>query len=257
MVIALSIPALAWSGCKGDPPPEPEPDPTELTVEVVLMNNGESIALQDEFFDSEGNHVRLLALKFYLADISLKQSDGTYHEVSEIELFDFKPLDESVNTPQWERGYTYEVPAGDYTAIRFGLGVPGELNGMDPAGYGNEEALSIYSNMYWSWASMYRFVILEAQMDSLGGVNFDHDLIFHTGLDELYRADIELPVAFNVEEGTASTIQIGIDWNTLFHNGEQAIPIESAHITHTTDNTEEFELAKQFTDNFVQALHIP
>lgn len=243
--------------CKETPPePEPEPEKATVTIRTELVQNGVSKELDEVFTDGEGNAARLVALKFYLADLTLVDDGGNSIELSEIELFDHKPIDSEINTPQWEHSYTYDVEEGVYEELRFGLGVPGDLNGIDPATYSNDEALSIYSNMYWSWASMYRFIIMEAQMDTTGGNALDHDLIFHTGTDDLYRGGIVRSVMIEAVEGEDSEIVLEIDWDKLFYDGPESIDINSEHTTHTTDTPEDRDLAIRFTENFVDAITV-
>jgi len=255
-LFALSI-LLNFGACKEDPPaPQPvEKDPI-VSIRSELVSQGSVYSIDDEFTDAEGNRVKLVALKFYLADITFIDDNGGRAAVSEIELFDHKPIDAAITTPQWPNVYSYTLPKGTYSAIEFGLGVPGDLNGIDPATYDNDEALSIYSNMYWSWASMYRFVILEAKMDTTGGDNFDHDVIFHMGLDQLYRPNIERKVLFSAEMDSESEVVLQLDWEMVFYQGDEAIDIRSENITHTADNAEDLDLAARFTNNLVQAISV-
>ncbi|MEQ9186458.1 MAG: hypothetical protein RLP15_01910 [Cryomorphaceae bacterium] len=252
-----SAAVVTLSACKGSPP-EPEPIEEEplFTLKTELVNQGEVVEIDDVFTDVSGNKVKLVALKFYLADIELIDDDGKKKPISSIELFDHKPVDESISTPQWSDEYSYTIPQGNYASISFGLGVPEDLNGIDPATYDNDEALSIYSNMYWSWASMYRFVILEAKMDTSGNGVFDHDVIFHTGLDELYRPEIERTSMFSATLNSESELTLRLDWNKLFYSGEEEIDILTENATHTTDNPEDLDLAVRFTTNFTQALSV-
>lgn len=248
---------VTLNGCKGSSPePEPMEEDPLITIKTELVSQGEVVEIDDVFTDASGNTVKLVALKFYLADIELIDDDGKKHRLAAIELFDHKPVDESISTPQWPNGYSYTIPQGDYASISFGLGVPEDLNSLDPATYDNDEALSIYSNMYWSWASMYRFVILEAKMDTSGSGVFDHDVIFHTGLDELYRPDIERTAMFSADLNAESELRLQLDWNKLFYSGEEEIDIRTENTTHTTDNPEDLDLATRFTNNFMKALSV-
>jgi hypothetical protein len=247
-----------WASCKNGPvdPPIPEPAAPVVTLSAEMMNQGEALGLNEVFFDDKDCSGRLVVLKYYLAHIDLKRDDGSYHRCADIELFDHKVVNPNLTTPQWSNQYAYEVPEGNYTALRFGLGVPGDLNGIDPSSYDNADPLSTYSNMYWSWASMYRFIILEAKLDTAGGASYDFDVVFHTGLDSLYRDNIELPVIFSIAKGDTQTITLEIDWNTLFYGDGEEIHLTQEHVTHTTDNAEEFDLARRFTDRFVGAIQV-
>jgi len=254
LIYLIPVALLMISSCKEDPPkPEPQ-DPPVLRISTALMNDGQEIELNDEFLDGAGNRVKLVALKFYLANMEMIDDGGNAYALSEIELFDHKPFDDALSTPQWVNEYELEVKDATYQKIKFDLGVPPALNDDDPATFDNNDPLSVYSNMYWSWASMYRFIILEARMDSTGGTNFDHDLIFHTGLEDLYRTGIELPAMFSIDSSEVKELKINIEWDKLFYDGAEPIVVRQENITHTTAGPEAFNLAERFTENFIVSL---
>ena len=252
---ALAIAGFSFSGCGGDGElPEIKVAEPQLALSFRLSLDGQDLALNQTFIDEEGNNVKLVAFKFYMADITLKGMDGQ-ELVSSMELFDAKPFDATISTPQWLDEYDFDMPEGVFKSIEFGVGVPADLNSVDPSTYSNEDPLSTYSNMYWSWASMYRFIILEAKMDTTGGDNFDHDVIFHTGLDALYRSGITRDVDLSFAIGEQESLALTADWNDLFYHFDY-INLKAESSTHSTDNPTEFELAERFTDNFIQAIRV-
>ena len=109
--------------------------------------------------------------------------------------------------------------------------------------------------MYWNWATMYRFIILEAVADT-GSGDYDHDLLFHTGLDDLYRTSEVYTIDVNVDANATKKITLSLDWNDLWYNGQEEIDVRSEHITHTTENNEDFDLARRLTENFLQGLSV-
>ena len=102
---------------------------------------------------------------------------------------------------------------------------------------------------------MYRFIILEAKVDTNGGDNFDHDVIFHTGLDDLYRSNIARVYTDEFTVGENQKLDMIVNWNDLFYRYDY-INIKQESVTHSTDNQTEFELAERFTDNFVKSITI-
>ena len=246
---------LTFSGCGGDGDlPEIKVAEPSLSLSFQLSHEGQDVALNESFIDEEGNNVKLVAFKFYMADIKLNAVDSE-ELISSMELFDAKPFDASISTPQWRDVYEFDVPEGVFNRLEFGIGVPADLNGVDPSTYSNNDPLSTYSNMYWSWASMYRFIILEAKIDTTGGENFDHDVIFHTGLDDLYRSGVERDIDLSFSIGEEQSLSLTVDWDNLFYHYDY-INLKGESSTHTTDSQTEFELAERFTDNFVKAIRV-
>jgi hypothetical protein len=248
---------VALSGC-GDAtpinPPQP-PEVAEVTLSFELFNGTDPVAFQEAFTDEGGFQHQVLTLKFYLSNVELIKSDGGSVVLDDVILFDYEPEDETVNNPEWTRTSSATIPPGEYSGIRFGLGIPATLNDEDPTTFANDDPLSTFSNMYWNWASKYRFIILETATDT-GSGNFDHDILIHTGLDELYRESPVYPINMVLESGDRSTLHLELDWNAIWYNSEDVIPIKTEHITHTTDTPEDFDLAKRFTDNFMAGLNI-
>ncbi len=252
---ALALVGSALSGCRGDGDlPGIRKEEPSLALSFYLSHNGQQVALNESFIDAEGNNVKVVTFKFYMAEINLVSSEQA-QPISEIELFDQKPYDAGILTPQWRTEYVFNAAEGVYDGIAFGIGVPGGLNAIDPATYNNEHPLSTYSNMYWSWASMYRFVILEAKVDTTGGENFTHDVIFHTGLDSLYRSGLSREINLEFTIGEKQHLALSVDWDDLFYTHDR-IDIKKESVTHSTDHIEEFILAERFTDNFVQAIKV-
>ena len=256
IVLLIAIAAgFSLSGCNdGDALPEIKKAEPSLTLSFHLAHNNDALDLNEAFIDEQGNNVKIVAFKFYMANITLK-SNSSEVLLSDMELFDQRPFDASISTPQWRAEYSYDVEEAVYDSLVFGVGVTPALNQIDPTVYSNNDPLSTYSNMYWSWASMYRFIILEAKVDTNGGDNFDHDVIFHTGLDDLYRSNIARLYTVEFTVGENKKLDMIVNWNDLFYRYDY-INIKQESVTHGTDNQTEFDLAERFTDNFVKSITI-
>ena len=110
--------------------------------------------------------------------------------------------------------------------------------------------------MHWTWATMYRFIILEAKADTTGGENLIYNVLFHTGLDSLYRSNLNFEFDLEINDFERDTLHIDIDWNQLFYLGDDAIDLKKESVTHTTDTPEDFDLAQRFTNNFIDAISL-
>jgi hypothetical protein len=251
LLFALNT-AFKLSGCKEPDPIDPPDMPQKATLHLSFdfLNGSSPIAYQEAFTDVRGMQHKLSTFKLYLSDIVLVKTDGSTYNLSDVLLIDYKPVNPDLINPQWDKQYEFDVPIGDYQEIRFGLGVPPDLNEEDPTTFSNDHPLSVFASTYWNWASMYRFIILETASDT-GSGSFDHDILIHTGLDELYYTksiDFE-PVS--LEANKPMHLSLSLDWNKLWWNSDDEIDLKTDHITHTTDTPEDFELAKRFTLNFL------
>jgi len=252
--VVLAISAIVLSGCKSSVPEFElvEIDPF-IVIDFQFVNGeGEHVELNEQFTDLIGYRVDPLEFKYYLSNLTLS-GDAISHKMADIELVNHQKNDPNAEGPQWGSSFKYQVPAGQYNQLSFGLGVPADLNESDPANFASEHPLSVYSNMYWAWATMYRFVVIEAKIDTNGGSDVNQALAFHTGLDDLYRPFVEVPVDLDLKSFEKDTLVIEVDWNTMFHYGESPIHLKLQSVTHTTDTQEEFDLAERFTDNMIHA----
>jgi uncharacterized repeat protein (TIGR04052 family) len=115
-------------------------------------------------------------LQFYVSDISLLRSDSRWERLQlipdqrwqseQVALLDLKG-------PQSERHsqVTGRIPKGSYTAVRFSVAVPFELNHQNPL---TAKAPLNRGELFWSWQSGYKFLRLEL-------TDQEHAGAFHLG----------------------------------------------------------------------------
>ncbi len=255
--ILILLAFLSVSGCKNTVPEfELYPIEPTLVLDFHVLRNGEEVALDQHFIDQGGFNVNLIALRFFISNIQLTNADGAETTISDAEFVDFEPIDTNKNNVQWGKAPKFYIKAGNYKKLTFGIGLPPNLNAGDPTLYENADPLSTYTFMHWTWATMYRFIILEAKADTTGGENLDYNVLFHTGLDSLYRSDLSFDFNLELQDFERDTLHIDIDWDKLFYTGADSIDLKKESVTHTTDTPEDFSLAERFTNNFVAALSL-
>jgi uncharacterized repeat protein (TIGR04052 family) len=133
---------------------------------------------------ASGTEYTALDFRFYVHDVRLVRPDGTEVPVEleadgvfsdgEVALLDFEDGGEcdGGNAPTHIelRG---TVEAGEWTAVRFTLGVPAGRNHLDSA---TAPAPLSYSSMFWGWMDGYKFVRVEGRSAGLPG-----GTLFHLG----------------------------------------------------------------------------
>ena len=232
LLAALFSTSVFFTSCDKDNDPE---DGT-VTLRVNFKAQGNDIGLNESFAYNGADH-QVSKIKMYLSNVTLVCDCGTRRNLSDVVLVD---SENEVYT------FDFEVPQGNYTALEMSLGLPEDVNASDPAMFDAEHPLSAVQNMYWTWASKYRFLIYEGRVDSTQSDNFDHLLVYHTGADTLYRELESIPLNLDVSGEGQYTIDVNFDLQNVLYRASDPINVFVDDATHTMDD---MELARRITDN--------
>lgn len=234
-----------------------EEDPTEQTVKfnLNLEVDGDPIGLNEEFVNVSNYRVLFSDMKFYLSNIRLLKTDGTYHDLSDIEFF---------TATDNQLSQSYIVPVGLYEGVEYSWGVPAELDSPDdpdfdisiyPAGH----PLNEDNGMYWSWAAGYRYMVIDGRYDT--DANSTDPLIetfsYHPGRQILYRT-VTVEQELNYDGEVTRNININLDMNKIFSNGTEVIdPAEPLENGLGGGNASTFgpEFMEVFMDAFETSLN--
>jgi hypothetical protein len=187
--------------------------------------------------------IQFTHMSMFISDLSLYDQSGD-ETLDDIELVDVS----FSNLPSAEAGYTMTltgVPARTYDGIKFGMGVPPDINQMKPADFPSSSPLSL-TGYYWAGWQSYIFMKTEGHLDSLGNGPFDTGFALHTGSDELFRI-LNGPVPIVIEDGKETVLNIGIDYKKLL----AGVDIKGHPQNHTPQDTS--ELVK-IVNNFTSAI---
>lgn len=226
------------AGCK-----DPEAAIGTLNLSSKAMWGSEEMQIGEVYEDSFGRPILVEQFRMYISNITAIQDDGSEWVIEDIEQFNF--------AESWSMAAT--LPAGNYTGLKIGLGVPEEINAdQDPAQYATDHPLSVQSaeGMFWTWNSGYIFTKFEGKTALDGDEqNMTDSYAFHVGSDNFYRT-VEINKAFTIGEDDASAeMQFHCD---QFLDGENdTIDLSQDFITHTMDN---MPLANRFTALFTEAI---
>jgi len=222
-------------GCVHEPPV-----PAASTVELKfnLHWGNEAFEVGGVYTDALGHHVRASTFKAYFSEIALVNAEGLETPISNIEIVDF------AENPV----ITATIDPGDYSALRFGLGVPEAWNkDVDPINYESDHPLSAVgagASMFWFWNTGYIFMKFDGQTDLSGGdpVDLADPFAFHCGDDFLFQ-EHNFAKEISLEyEGTQELI-IDIDVAKFLSSPDDTIDLEVDFLTHTAGNP---ELAERF-----------
>jgi hypothetical protein len=146
--------------------------PTELKVN--LMVGQEPLKFGNTYQTPTGFSYQIDLLKFYISEVALVRADGTEVKVDGLALADFK----KDGPTQGVSIMKLDLPAGEYSGLRFNIGVPRELNHQDASL--QKAPLGVDSGMYWAWNPGYIFYRLEGRVMLPQG---EQKWVVHMGTD--------------------------------------------------------------------------
>lgn len=242
--------SLTLSACKKED--EENCDPVtdgSLRVNVTSYFNNEAFAVGNVYTNTNGYRVRVDDFKFYLSELYAIQSDGTEIELKDIDL---------INLVSGVESMSFILPDGDYSGIRFSIGVPEAFNkDQDPTQYPNDHPLSVNGaqGMFWTWNTGYIFMKVEGKADLEGeeGNDLLSPFAFHCGEDLLFRTHVFNNNAFSIQKGQVVDLDIRFDVDRFFYSQNDTIDIAIDNLTHTSGNP---ELAERFTELFNNAISV-
>lgn len=207
-------------------------DTAKLNLSFKANYGGETLIIQEKNYNYLGKPIRFSKVNFYIADLVAVNNDGET-ELSEIQYID---LTQTHKTPiDAEQGTVMSfsnVPVGTYNQLRFGVGVPADLNKTNPSDYSTTHPLGAdNSGEYWEAWDSYIFAKIEGQYD-VDGDGFDVDDIsfaYHTGgRADLYES-IELDNNLVLRAGETTDLVFDLDIEQLFKQGQGDLIALSAH----------------------------
>ncbi len=207
---------------------------TTATVDFRATYDGADLAIQSIAYDyPTGAELKTTLFQYYVSDLELLPADGAPPvRLSEIELIRYESANDAAVTTR-----SYDVPVGEYRALRFGLGVKPSLNAQDPNNFAADFILN--ENEFWNASARYVFAKIEANADLENDGTFDTGLTYHLGSDALYTTitfngtisldgtnDPRLTVVADVLKALASENEVfditDVDRQRV-HGGNQAI----------------------------------
>ncbi|WP_179351969.1 MbnP family protein [Winogradskyella vidalii] len=234
---------VAFMSCSSD---DDNPVANNVTLEFNNTFGATPIVLGDATSASatvntsdEGQTHHFEEVKYVISNIRLIKADGT--EIP----YNVNDLDNGATVinhalPETLNYVMSDIPVGDYSEIRFGLGVKSELNTLDEASFPNFYASAGENDteMHWEWGTGYRFTKIEGFYGSNNDVLSIHsgstvegeEGSYTQGVDA-YR-DITLTLPTNATVGnSAPTIVINADFDYLLSGQSHTITLGESNAT--------------------------
>jgi hypothetical protein len=143
-----------------------------------------------------------------------------------------------------------------FTNLSMNLGVADPLNHADPSLPANASPLNISNagDMHWGWNPGYIFVKLEGKVDTIpdGIDNFDHNFVFHLGMDPVFRTTNFTDLNWTAVSYTKSKTNLLLQMRTLFDQPGNEIDLRVNYTSHSA--TSQMPLTNLVMDQFKTAI---
>ncbi|MFK7983795.1 MAG: MbnP family protein [Saprospiraceae bacterium] len=192
-------------------------DTASLNLSFRATYKSEPLIL-NQTYDYEGNNVKFSNINFYLANLVAVNDDGET-ELSEIQFINLSLAHNTLADA--EKGFLMnfsKIPVGTYKYLKFGVGVPPDLNRTTPADYATNHPLGINNGAQYSEEfDGYIFAKIEGAYDKDGDGFGSNDISFAYqigGRDNLYKT-IESDNILNLEAGETTILDFELDVRRL------------------------------------------
>ena len=166
----------------------------------LVMEDGGLRLNESKQTNEAGETWSVTRLSYLVSGVALKTKDGTWIEVPESVAW--------MNAATKRDAAVFsKVPEGEYTALRFFVGLDELENGRDPASRGPEHPLNPRLNgLHWSWQGGYIFLALEGMWSDAAGKMSGY--AYHLGRAP-FRTEIVLEGTVKVDKATE--VHVGLD----------------------------------------------
>ena len=218
------------------------------------VGSEEFVLNQTYTHDSLGYPYRFETVKLYFSNFTLTDVEGNKHNIDTVMFANF--YNNHLSSGTKGELLSIKIPTGDYTNIKFNLGLDSALNHGDPSNFPNDHPLSTTNGAHWGWAGGYRFAMLEGKVDTstLANGSLNYPFNYHTGFLSLLR-EINNCTSLSLTKDNTSELTINIDLGQVFVSGDSSIidpKIES--FTHAMGN--DMPLAEKVTEHLTGAFSI-
>ena len=237
-------------------------DTGDVTLNFKALYSGEPLVFQNSEFTykyPEGAPIRFNDLRFFISEVALVEEEGSDEAV----LIDLDYINFSNNTTleEAERALVYplsNIPAGNYKALKFSIGVPADLNNDNYTQYGENHPLRRNSGEYWAGWDSFIFMKINGSYDKDGdglGVGDDASLGHHLGGDAYFKT-ITLSKSIVVAPDQNLDLNINLDLVGFYQAASGEILDLNNPDNWATHSTDKIEALTFLTDNFANGFTI-
>ncbi len=210
-------------------------DDSTVSMEVRLTYNDTPYAVGETVYKGDTS-VKFEKFYFYLSELQI--GNQLVEEVMFCNAEDSTTMNYEWS---WDK---------NSSTLSFCVGVDSLNNAMDPTSFDVGHPLSSANDMYWSWATKYRFLRIDGRSNPSGTLGTDDILLaWHTGKDELYRCvDLSVQLAGAIKGGDHLILEFDLDQLI------QRMSLETESMTHTM--ADDYDIAVKLSNQLPRAFNI-
>ncbi len=209
--------------------------------DLVMFDNYNYPTGQKLFFSKFG---------FFISELSLKNTSG-YKQYVDVDYINL--TNSFTGAANAAKGHNYaisKVDIGQYSSLKFNIGVPKESNDKTPANFSSSNVLSNQSEYWGDWRS-YIFTRTEGQIDLDGDGTIEESFGLHTGSNAALKS-FEFPISKELTSDGSITITIDIDLKKQFGESPYYNIVNSPQIHSMSQSA----LVKELSDNLAKGILI-
>lgn len=245
--ILIASLAFSFTACDDDDNAPMEETTGALELTFALKYQDEPLVYFDPYYYEDSLLMGVSRVNMFLSNFFADDQ-----LVKDVFFADFEEVSTSDLAAEGITLRIDEVPTGSYSNLSFGVGVPEEMNGKEPADFPSDHPLSKVSE-YWAGWSSYIFAKLEGNLDLTEDGSRETGFSFHTGGEGVYR-NLTYDMPFTVAEDEATEIRFEIDFKEIFRLGSDEYlnlrEIQGAH------NEGDVDVMSQISDNYSNAIRL-
>jgi len=211
----LSLTTILFASCnKNNETLEPAETAGKATLTLDAVVGITDFALNKDF-TANGKTWNFTQLRYWVSNVVLVKASGEEYAIPN----SFYLMEEN-NSAETNSTYTYpankresiqlsDIPAGDYKAIKFSVGVSDKYNNNLSLQAGELSQLNGMTNVSWMWATSYIFSSLKGKVTEGATAK---TISVETGLNANYRVvNLNLPSNLHIGSAKSSTILLNAD----------------------------------------------
>ena len=200
-----------------------------LIIEFDNSVNGDDLLLNSSIY-TNGNSETLSITRFNYIVSNFVLIDAAGNEFTYPKDESYFIVSEEINLNEIE---LKNIPAGEYVALRFGVGVDQEKYLQGAEGQGDFLQLAETTNMMWSWQAGYKFLNFEGTFTS-STITEAKDFKIHMGshgssLDNYRELTVSLPTKALVSSNLSPIVHLEVDANQIL-DGQNKISLSEKSV---------------------------